>query len=83
MADWDPATWSPLTRILYAIGVVYLAGFFVYFVRFRRAGRRAKQGDPADVARYNRMLRGFPNAFYAKLMGRRKLEPERGPPRGP
>ncbi len=81
MADLDPRTWSRFTLALYALGVVYLLGFFAFFTAFHLAEDKARGGDPAAVARYNRSLRGFPNAFYAKMLGRRPLEPER--PKGP
>ncbi|MES2154069.1 MAG: hypothetical protein V4510_02950 [bacterium] len=73
MADLDPQSWSLFVRVLYAVGALYLAGFFAFFVTFQLALGRARSGDAAEVARYNRLLRGFPNAFYAKLLGRRPL----------
>ena len=76
MTDWDPRSWSPMTKAFYALGAVYLFGFFAFFAAFRAAERKARRGDATAVARYNRLLRGFPNAFYAKLLGRRRLEPE-------
>lgn len=75
VVEWDPQAWSPFTRAIYAIGGLYLLGFFAFFAIFRAADKRARTGDPMAVARYNRLLRGFPNAFYAKLLGRRRLEP--------
>lgn len=62
---------------LYAFGGVYLVAFFVYFQRFRRAERHARSSGGAAVARYNRMLRGFPNSFYAKMLGKRPLDAAR------
>ena len=75
-SDWDPATWGAWTRFAYAVAVLYLVLFFGYFAAFRVVEAEARRGNPAAIARYNRLLRGFPNAFYAKMLGRRPLEPE-------
>lgn len=74
MAPWDPAQWSPFAQAMYGVGALYLVLFFAFFALFHRAAARARSGEPADVQRYNRLLRGFPNAFYAKLLGKRRLE---------
>lgn len=63
------STWA-----LYVLAVLFLLGFFVFWFRFQAAHRRAlDEGGPA-VAAYNRLLRGFPNAVYAKMFGKRPLE---------
>jgi hypothetical protein len=59
---------------LYLLGALHLAFFFAFFVLFRRAEARARAEGGALVLRYNRMLRGFPNSFYAKMLGKRPLE---------
>jgi hypothetical protein len=79
--DWDPRAWGLWAQALYAIGVVYLLGFFLYFFLVHAAHKRALRGEPAAVSRYNRLLRGFPNAFYAKMCGKRPLAG--GPPPPP
>jgi len=56
---------------LYCLGAVYLAGFLVFLVRFAVAGRRVRDGGPREA--YNKVLKGFPNGFYAKMMGKRPL----------
>jgi hypothetical protein len=66
-----PASWGFWTTFLYCLGAVYLVGFFVFVVRFRLAERRVRAGGPAGL--YNKVLRGFPNAFYAKMLGKRPL----------
>lgn len=70
----DPAAWSPIVWFLYGFGALYLVGFFAYFFRFERAEKTAHASDPASVAHFNRILRGFPNSFYAKMLGKRRLE---------
>jgi hypothetical protein len=69
--SFEPRTWSFWTTFLYTLGSVYLLGFFVYLVRFTFAARRVRAGGP--VGPYNKLLRGFPNGFYAKMMGKRPL----------
>ena len=80
MPLFDPAAWSPWIWWLHAVAAYYLVGFVVFFVRFQRAERAAKAGEPGAVERYNRMLRGFPNAVYAKQFGKRALEVARAEP---
>jgi cytochrome c biogenesis protein CcdA len=69
LPDWPWPVWG-----LYALGVLYLVGFAVFFVLIERGARRAARGNPEEVARFNRLLRGFPNALYARMLGRRPLE---------
>ncbi|MEA3144376.1 MAG: hypothetical protein QOG31_1700 [Thermoplasmata archaeon] len=71
MAPSDPATWSFWTVFLYCLGAVYLAGFVVFVARFAWAARRVRRGGPP--AAYNKALKGFPNGFYAKMLGKRPL----------
>ena len=68
---FDPAQWSPWTTFLYCLGAVYLGGFALFLVRFEVAARRVRAGGSALA--YNKVLRGFPNAFYAKMLGKRPL----------
>lgn len=67
-----PLEWPVLA--LYGVGVLYIAGFVTSFFRLERAARRAGAGGPSDVEAYNRLLHGFPNALYARMLGRRPLE---------
>lgn len=71
--DFSPASWSALTWALYAIGVLYLLGFLVFFFRIEGAARSAQTGGSQAIAKYNRILRGFPNALFARMLGRRPM----------
>ena len=71
MLPFTPAQWGLWTVFLYCLGAVYLGGFFVFLARFGVAARRVRRGGPA--AAYNKALKGFPNAFYAKMLGKRPL----------
>ncbi len=76
MLEVDPSAWTPWTYWLYGFAF-YSAGAFVWFwFRFHALERRAEGGDAGAVRAYNRSLGGFPNAVYAKMMGKRKLEVE-------
>jgi hypothetical protein len=70
---WIPDKASPFAAFLYAVAAVYLVLFAFYFVMFPLRARDARQGRPDAVARYNRLRRGFPGGFYAKMMGRKPL----------
>ncbi len=70
--DWR--TWPPLVWGLYGLAALHLAGTVGFWFAFQRDERRARTGGPTEVARFNRSLRGFPNAFYAKMLGKRPLE---------
>lgn len=69
-----PATWDFWTACLYALAAYYVVGFLVYWVRFQRAERAARAGEPGAVERFNAMLRGFPNSVFAKMFGKRAFE---------
>jgi hypothetical protein len=71
VVPFEPARWGLWTVFLYCLGAVYLAGFFVFVALFGAAARRVRRGGPP--AAYNRLLKGFPNAFYAKMLGKRPL----------
>lgn len=71
MLPFEPASWSFWTVFLYTLGAVYLLGFFTFLARFTWAARQVRQGG--SIGAYNRVLRGFPNAFYAKMLGKRPL----------
>jgi hypothetical protein len=66
--------WSFLTWCFYVLGALYLAGFFHFYFAFERAERHAQTGDAESIDRFNRRLRGFPNALYAKMFGKKALE---------
>ena len=70
--DWRH--WTPWIWWLHAVAAYYVAGFLWFWFRFQAAERAARAGDAAAVERFNRMLRGFPNAVYAKMFGKRALE---------
>lgn len=71
--DWGSIHPSPFGWFLYTLGAVYLVLFVYFFFTLTWLRRQAtRQGGPA-VERYNRMLRGFPNGFYAKMMGHKRL----------
>ncbi|HET6399397.1 MAG TPA: hypothetical protein VFH47_07580 [Candidatus Thermoplasmatota archaeon] len=70
--DWPAWLW-----LLYAVGLVYFGLFVAYFLHFRRLARDARSGDPAAVARHDRAIRGFPNGFFAKMLGLHPLAPPR------
>lgn len=72
--DTDPTAWRWSTWWLYAVAAWYMVNFFVFWFRFKAGERKAKAGAAADVTRYNRMLRGFPNAVFAKMFGKRPYE---------
>lgn len=72
--DTDPAGWSFSTWWLYVFAAYYLVNFLWFWFCFRRAERAAKSGGGPAIAQYNRLLRGFPNAVFAKMFGRRPLE---------
>ncbi len=64
---------SPFALFLYGVAAVYLLLFAAYFVLFPYFALQARQGRPGAVARYNRLRKGFPGGFYAKMMGRKPL----------
>jgi hypothetical protein len=69
-----PATWDWWTAWLYALAAYYVVGFVIFWVRLQRAEKAAKTGEQAAVERFNAMLRGFPNAVFAKQFGKRPFE---------
>ncbi len=74
VVSFEPSTWSAWVWFLYAFAGAYLLGFVWFFVRFEQEERKAMAGDQAALDRFNRLLVGFPNAFYAKMLGKRRLE---------
>lgn len=74
MVSFEPSQWSAWIWFLYLFAAVYLLGFAWFFVRFEQEERRALAGDRRALERFNRLLSGFPNSFYAKMLGKRKLE---------
>jgi len=77
VGDLGWATWPPMLWGLYGIGALYLFGFVVFFARLEALARRAAAGDAEAIRRHNRLLRGFPNALYARMLGRHPLEARR------
>ncbi len=73
--DLDFRAWSLWIWWLYAFGAYCLVGFLWFWVRLHGLARAAEGGLPAQVERYNRALRGFPNAVFAKMMGLSAMEP--------
>lgn len=73
MLDLDIASWGFGILFLDCLAVVYTAGFFWFYLRFRAAHKRAQAEGGEAVAAYNALLKGFPNGFYAKMLGRRPL----------
>ncbi len=73
MLDLDVASWPFGILFLDVLAVLYTAGFFWFVVRFSRARGRALREGGAAVAAYNASLKGFPNGFYAKMLGKRPL----------
>ena len=65
---------SPTVWVLYALGFLYVVGFVSFWFRFRAGEIAARGGDPEAVFRFNASLRGFPNKFYAKMLGKRPFE---------
>lgn len=74
MFDTDAAGWGYGTWLLYTLAALYVVGFLVFWVRFERLERRAKVLGGEAVLAYNRAIRGFPNAVYAKMFGKRAFE---------
>ncbi len=72
--DLDVQSWSFWIWWLYAFAVYCLVGFLWFWVRLQGLYRGAAEGLPAQVERYNRALQGFPNAVFAKMMGRSAIE---------
>ena len=75
-----PAEWTRTTWFFVLLGSFYVVGVVVYWFRFQAAERRAKAGEPGAPERFNAMLAGFPNAIYAKMLGKKPFEvrpPER------
>ena len=72
--DIDVDTWEPSTYFFYVLAGLYLIGFLVYWVRFQRAEKAAKRGEPGAPERFNELLRGFPNTVFAKMFGKKPFE---------
>jgi hypothetical protein len=72
--DVDVDSWEPTTYFFNVLAVLYVAFFLLYWVLFQRAEKAAKRGDPGAAERFNEMLRGFPNAVFAKMFGKKPYE---------
>jgi hypothetical protein len=70
--DWR--TWTPWIWWLHGLAIYYVAAFLWFWFRFQAAERAAKSGDAGAVERFNAMIRGFPNAVFAKMFGKRAFE---------
>lgn len=75
--DFDLAyqEWSWWVWFLHSFAAYAMAGFVWFWFRFHRLETAAADGMERAVRRYNRALQGFPNAVYAKMMGKKPLEP--------
>ena len=71
-----PREWSLWIWWLHMLALYYVAGFVWFFFAFKRGERKARAGGVQDVERYNQALRGFPNAGYAKMLGKRAFRDE-------
>lgn len=71
---WDPASFSWWDWWLYAFATYSCVGLVWFWFRFAALERSAKEGGADDVARYNAVLKGFPNSIYAKMLGKRAFE---------
>ena len=72
--EWpDPASWNAWIWLLHGLGVIYVLGFLVAWIRFRARQRAVDRGDDGAVDRFNSGIRGVPWAFYAKMLGRHAL----------
>ena len=76
--DVDVQEWEPSTYFFYTLAALYLVAFLVYWVRFQRAEKAAKRGDPGAPERFNELLRGFPNTVFAKMFGKKPFEVSAG-----
>ena len=72
--DVDMESWDFVTYCFYVLAVLYMAFFLLYWVRFQRAEKAAKRGDPGAAERFNELMRGFPNAVFAKMFGKKPYE---------
>ena len=66
-----PTEWTRTTWFFVILGAFYTIGVVVYWFRFQAAERRARSGEPGAPERFNAMLAGFPNAMYAKMLGKK------------
>ncbi len=73
--DLDVRAWSFGIWWLYAFATYCLVGFLWFWIRLHSLARAAADGLPAQVERYNQALRGFPNAVFAKMMGKSAIQP--------
>lgn len=67
----EPTVWE---LWLYGFAIYSAIGLVWYWFRFHQLERLAQAGDAGAVARFNALLQGFPNAIYAKMLGKRPLE---------
>ena len=73
MEPWDPAGWGAAAWVWYTVGALYLLGFAVFLPLAWRARKRVQAGRPGAVERHDRLVRGFPNGLYAKMVGIRPI----------
>jgi hypothetical protein len=69
-----PTEWTRTTWFFVVLGAFYVVGVVVYWFRFQAAERAARSGEPGAPERFNAMLAGFPNAIYAKMLGKKPFE---------
>lgn len=72
--DVDVGSWDFLTYCFYVLAVMYVEFFVLFWVLFQRAEKAARRGEPGAAERFNEMLRGFPNAVFAKMFGKKPYE---------
>jgi hypothetical protein len=76
--DVDVESWEPATYFFYVLAVLYIAFFLLYWVLFQRAEKAAKRGDVGGAERFNELMKGFPNAVFAKMFGKKPYETGKG-----
>lgn len=69
-----PTEWTRTTWFFVILATFYVIGVVVYWFRFQAAERRARSGAPGAAERFNAMLAGFPNAIYAKMLGKKPYQ---------
>ncbi len=72
--EFEPSGWSLWVYWLHGFALYCFGGVVWYWFRFAALEAKARAGD---VEPYNRALRGFPNALFAKMYGRRPLKEKR------
>ena len=74
MLEFDPDSWSLWEFWLYGFALYCAGGLLWYWFRFHGLEAKAKAGDEDARVAFNRVLQGFPNSVYAKMLGKRRLD---------